>query len=115
MGEIVSALCHDRAETVLHEIWLKSNFDCNYHESVIIHLQGKTQPCLLRTLRLQQAALRKEIKFPFCQLSELKTALFKIMKLEEGERDSQALLAMIDEVIDTMSVFTMVGYKISQA
>ena len=37
------------------------------------------------------------------------------MKLEEGERDSQALLAMTDEAIDIMSVFTMVGYKISQA
>ena len=37
------------------------------------------------------------------------------MQLEEEERDSKALLAMIDEVIDTMSVFTMVGYKISQA
>ena len=37
------------------------------------------------------------------------------MKLKEGERDNQALLAMIDEAIDTMSVFTMVGYKISQA
>ena len=95
----------EQAETVLHKIWLKSNFDCNYHESIIIHLQGKTQLCLLRTLRLQQAALRKEIKFPFCQLSELKAALFKIMKLEEGERDNQALLAIIDEAIDTVGFY----------
>ena len=101
---------------IIHALHARTHARTNAHTQLIRDLvsssQGAKQPKVLRTLRPKQRAIQQELKEPFSTLHQLRSAIYKVL-FSKGKVDSQwiddrVLLVKLDEIIDTLSAFSMV-------